>query len=124
MIVLSFSQRLNATQFSQIEAIYGGSVTVQISFPVRFMEGNQYHEQIRAFQERLKLSPEEVQTEKFVVNLPSQNIDAVLVMLALKDLLGYFPPVIRIRPAQFTVPLRNDVVEVIDPESIFPGLKA
>jgi hypothetical protein len=124
MIALSFSQRLNATQFSQIEAICGEKVTVQICFPAKFIEGTPYPEQIRAFQERLKLTPEEIRGEKFIVCLPAQSIDSVIVMISLRDLLGYFPPVVRVRPSQFTIPMRSDVVDIVDPEKILAELKA
>lgn len=124
MIVLSFAQRLNSMQFAQIEALMGGTVTTQICFPAQFRDSQSYSDQIKAFQARLKLSPEEIRTEKFVVNLPSQNIDALLVMIALNELLGYFPSVMRIHPSQFSIPLRNDVIEVIDPAKVLNELKA
>jgi hypothetical protein len=63
-------------------------------------------------------SPEEWQTAPIVVNLPSFNYITALALAELHGRMGYFPPIIRMKPVADAMPPRFEVAEVINLQAV------
>jgi hypothetical protein len=64
------------------------------------------------------LSSEELQTKPILVNLPSLNTIAALLLAELHGRMGYFPPVLRLRPVSGVTPPRFEAAEIINLQEI------
>ncbi len=70
--------------------------------------------QVTGMAEAAGLTPQEWQTSPILLNLPSLNFSAALLLAELHGRMGYFPPVIRLRPAPGSLPPRFEVAEVLN----------
>src|SRR5262245_33322121 len=59
------------------------------------------------------LSPQEWQGLPLLVNLPSLNVIAAIVLAELHGRMGYFPTVLRLRPIPDIVPPQFEVAEIL-----------
>jgi len=50
--------------------------------------------------------------------LLSLNFDALTLIAAIHDIMGYFPPIVRIKPVEGSVPPRFEVAEVINLQEV------
>lgn len=113
MILLNFSHPFTQAQLEEIERVTGQAVTEQVDLPVQFENGTPFLPQLQALMEKLTLEPARLQTEPVLVNLPALNFIAALVLAELHGRMGYFPPVLRLRPVQGSMPPRFEVAEVL-----------
>lgn len=113
MILLNFSHPLTPAQLDEIERLIGQPVTEQVELPVQFENDAPFLPQLEALMERLTVDPARLQTEPVVVNLPSLNFIAALVLAEFHGRMGYFPPVLRMRPVPGSLPPRYEVAEVL-----------
>ena len=118
MILLNFSHPLTAEQIAQVEGLTGQPVARAISLPVQFDSDAAFEPQLRALMADLPLTPEALQTEPIVVNLPSLNFIAALLLAELHGRMGYFPPIIRLRPAAGSLPPRYEVAEILNLQAV------
>ncbi len=63
---------------------------------------------------QVPLSPEEWQSASILVNPPALNFITALTLAELHGRMGYFPPVVRLRPVQQALPPRYEVAEVLN----------
>ncbi|MCS7272905.1 MAG: CRISPR-associated protein Csx15 [Fimbriimonadales bacterium] len=77
-----------------------------------------FHEQVLELLERVGLSATEWQTTPLLVNLPSLSVIAATLLTELHGRMGYFPPVIRLRPVEGAVPPRFEVAEILNLQHI------
>ena len=68
--------------------------------------------------DKLSLSAEALQTEAILVNLPSLNFIAALLLAELHGRMGYFPPVLRLRPAPGSLPPQYEVAEILNLQNV------
>jgi len=52
------------------------------------------------------------------LNLPSLNFIAALLLAELHGRMGYFPPILRLRPAEGSVPPRYAVAEILNLQAL------
>ena len=69
------------------------------------------------------LSAEALQTEPVLVNLPSLNFIAALLLAELHGRMGYFPPVLRLRPEPGSLPPQYEVAEILNLQSVRDGAR-
>jgi hypothetical protein len=74
--------------------------------------------QVQALIEQMPLTPEEWQTAPLLVVLPSLNYIAAIVLAELHGRMGYFPPIVRLRPVEEALPPRYEVIEVINLQGV------
>ncbi|MFN3706286.1 MAG: CRISPR-associated protein Csx15 [Thermoflexales bacterium] len=70
--------------------------------------------QAQAMAEAAGLTPQQWQSEAILINLPSLNYSAALLLAELHGRMGYFPPIVRLRPVKDALPPRFEVAEIIN----------
>lgn len=118
MIILNFSHPLTAEQVAQVEALTGKPVERVIHLPAQFDHQQPYLPQLAALMEKIPLTPQELQSAAILVNLPSFNAIAALTLAELHGRMGYFPPILRLRPVEGAVPPRYETAEILNLQSV------
>ncbi len=118
MILLNLSHPLTPQQVTQTEEFLRAPITQVISVPVQFDPQQPFLPQLQALMDTIPLTPTEWQNEPFLVNLPSLNFIASLVLAELHGRMGYFPPIIRLRPQANSLPPRYEVAEILNLQEV------
>jgi len=98
MILLNFTHPLTPAQRAQIEALAGQPLDRIIDQAAQFDHGRPFAAQVAELVDRLELTPAQWQSEVLLVNPPALNFIAVTLLAELHGRMGYFPPVLRLRP--------------------------
>ncbi|MCS7061579.1 MAG: CRISPR-associated protein Csx15 [Anaerolineae bacterium] len=114
MILINFSHPLTDLQRRQIESLTGQVIDREIHLPTQFDVQQPFDSQLDALIAQIDLTPQRWQTEPILVNLPSLNFIAALLLADLHGRMGYFPPCVRLRPVKEAVPPRFEVAEILD----------
>ena len=118
MILLNFSHPLTPEQIAAVERLTGQPVTEQVDLPVQFDNAAPFLPQLEELAARIAIPPERLQVEAVVVNLPSLNFIAAPLLAELHGRMGYFPPVLRLRPVEGSLPPRYEVAEVLNLQAV------
>lgn len=118
MILLNFSHPLTPAQREQIEALTGQPIEQLITAPAQFDHDVRFVPQLEELLAQVNLTPEEWQTASVLVNLPALNFITALVLAELHGRMGYFPPVLRLRPVPEALPLRYEVAEILNLQAV------
>ncbi len=118
MILLNFSHPLTGEQIQEIEAMISQPITEVRQLPAQFDPQPSFVPQVEALAEACRLTSEEWQTQPILVNPPSLNWIAVVLLAELHGRMGYFPPVVRLRPVEGALPPRYEVAEVINLQQV------
>ena len=118
MIVLNFAHPITEEQRAQIEALTGQTIERVVDIPSQIDVQHPLAPQVVAMADAAGLSPAEWQTLPILVNPPSLNFSAVALLAELHGRMGYFPPIVRLRPVQGSVPPRFEVAEIVDLQRI------
>lgn len=114
MLLLNFSHPLTPDQRARIEALTGQPITRELRAPAQFDHQQPFGPQLDALMTQLGVTPDDWQAEAILVNPPSLNFIAVLLIAELHGRMGYFPPCIRLRPVKDALPPRYEVAEVLN----------
>ena len=114
MILLNFSHPLTPEQIAQVETLTAQKVEQVISLSVQFDNDQPYNKQLDELMTHIHLEPAAYQTQPILVNPPSLNYITALLLAELHGRMGYFPPVVRLRPAAGSLPPRYEVAEVLN----------
>lgn len=98
MILINFSHPLTDEHKAQIEKFIDKKIDRELEYKAQFDPQYPFRPQLDELMEKVHLTSEEWQTESILVNLPSLNFIAALVLAEMHGRMGYFPPIIRIRP--------------------------
>lgn len=118
MILLNFSHPLTPEQKTQVEALANQALEQVLDLPAQFDHEQPFQPQLQHMLASLAFTPEQWQTAPILVNLPSYNYITALLLAELHGRMGYFPPVLRLKPAEDSLPPRFDVAEVINLQSV------
>ncbi|MBI5842855.1 MAG: hypothetical protein HZB19_22410 [Chloroflexi bacterium] len=118
MILLNFSHPITPEQQEQIESLIGQKIERIHHLPVQFDHAQAYLPQLGQVMEKLTLSPQELQSAAILVNLPSFNAIAALVLAELHGRMGYFPPIVRMRPVEGAIPPRYEAAEILNLQTV------
>jgi hypothetical protein len=118
MIILNFSHPLTPEQSAKIEELTRNKIERVISLSIQFKHDEPFLPQLQQALKAATFSPEEWQTAPIVVNLPSFNYITALALAELHGRMGYFPPIIRMRPVPDAMPPRFEVAEVINLQAV------
>lgn len=118
MLVLNFSHPLTPTQLAQLEALTGATVERVIAAPAQFDTGRPFVPQVQALLAQVPLSPQEWQTTPLVIVPPALNFITAVLLAELHGRMGYFPPIVRLRPVPESLPPRFEVAEVINLQAV------
>jgi hypothetical protein len=118
MILLNFSHPLTPEQIARVEALTSQKVDQVLALNTHFDHQQPFLEQLREVLKQLPFSSEQWQTAPILVNLPSLNSISALLLAELHGRMGYFAPILRLKPVENAMPPRFEVAEVINLQSI------
>jgi hypothetical protein len=124
MRILNFAHPFTPEQLRQIEQLTGQAVARVVDVKTHFQTDKQFVEQARALVESAGLSAQEWQTTPLLVNLPSLNVIAALVLAELHGRCGYFPPVLRLMPIPNALPPQFQVAEIVNLQAVREAARA
>ncbi|WP_322494148.1 CRISPR-associated protein Csx15 [Chloroflexus sp.] len=114
MIVLNFAHPLTAAQQEQIVALTGQAISQIIEINSQIDQQQPLGPQIITLVDKAGLTPKQWQSEAILVNLPSLNFSAATLIAELHGRMGYFPPVLCLRPVAGALPPRFEVAEILN----------
>lgn len=118
MLIINFTHPLTPEQLARIESITGQAVQDIRSLPAQFDPARPFAEQAAGLAERAGLSPDEWQTQPILIVPPALNFIAAVLLAELHGRMGYFPPILRLRPVPDMVPPRYEVAEIINLQAV------
>lgn len=118
MILLNFSHPITPDQITRIEELTGSFVEQLVDIPVQFDNDAPFLPQLTALMDQIPLTPQQMQTVPLLINLPALNFIAGLLLAELHGRMGYFPPVLRTRPINDSLPPRYEVAEVLNLQAV------
>jgi hypothetical protein len=114
MLIINFSHPLTTTQLARIAEMTGQMIERVLDVPAQFDPARSYVEQGRDLADKAGLTAEQWQTLPLLVNLPSHNVIAAVLLAELHGRAGYFPAVLRLRPIAGVTPPQYEVAELIN----------
>lgn len=114
MFILNYAHPLTADQLAHLRALTDETTLDVRTIPTQLDLMQPFAAQATALAEAADLSAEQWQTEPLLVVLPALNYAAAALLAELHGRMGYFPPVVRLRPVSGQVPPRFEVAEIID----------
>ncbi len=118
MILLNFSHPLTDEQLAQIAALVQQPVERVVTAPSQFDHDRPFVPQLERLMAGLDLAPDEWQTAPILVNPPSLNFIAALLLAELHGRMGYFAPVVRLAPTPGGLPPRYEVAEILNLQAV------
>lgn len=118
MILLNFVHPLTPDQLRQVTTLTGHRVERVITISSQIDSQLSLVPQVRALVEQVGLSSQEWQTLLLLVNPPSLNFIAVVLLAELHGRCGYFPAHLRLRPLHGSLPPQYEVAEVINLQAV------
>jgi hypothetical protein len=118
MILVNFSHPLSAEQIGQVEKITGQKIERVIEIRSQIDPQKPLEEQVLRMVDQVPLTPAQWQTEPILINPPSLNFTAVLMVADLHGRMGFFPAFLRLRPVEGAIPPRFEAAEVLNLQSI------
>lgn len=114
MLILNYSHPLTPAQLSQLEALTATPIAEVREIPAQLDLDAPFGPQAVALADAAGLSPTEWQTTPLLLAPPSLNCAAVALLAELHGRMGYFPPIVRLRPVPGALPPRYEIAEVLD----------
>jgi len=118
MILLNFSHPLTPAHLAQIETLTGQKVERVVEVRSQIDAQQPLVPQVTALADECGLSPAEWQTLPLLINPPSLNFTAVVLLAELHGRCGYFPAHLRTRPVEGSIPRQYEVAEVLDLQAV------
>lgn len=118
MILLNFAHPFTPDHIRQIEELAGQKVERVIEIRSQIDPQQPLAPQVVALVDAVGLTPAEWQTLPLLVNPPSLNFIAVVLLAELHGRCGYFPAMLRLRPVPESAPPRYEVAEIINLQSV------
>ena len=124
MQIINFSHPITAEQLTQVEMLIGLPVDEVLDIPTHFDSEQPIAPQVTTLVEGIGLTSTEWQTLPLLINLPSLNVIAAVLLAELHGRMGYFPPVLRLRSVPGSIPPRFEVAEVINLQAVRENARA
>ena len=118
MILLNFAHPLTREKIAAIEKMTGKIVERRLDIAIQFDHEVSFLPQLEALLADLDLTPVQWQTAAIIINPPSLNFITALLLAELHGRMGYFPPVIRLRPVAASLPQRYEVAEILNLQNV------
>jgi hypothetical protein len=117
MDVINFSHPLTTEQLGQLEQLAGAKIREVIEVSSQFENSGEFAAQSRKLVDQIPWSSRDWQTRSFVVRLPSLDVISALVVAEIHGRAGYFPTIVRLRPAAGAVRV-FEIAELIPLQTI------
>lgn len=123
MILLNFSHPLTPAQQRSVATLSGQTIERVIDVKTHFDHAQPFVAQTQRLLEAIDLSPEQWQTAPLLLNLPSLNVIAALVLAEIHGRCGYFPAVLRLKPVADTTPPLFAVSEILNIQMVWEAAR-
>lgn len=117
-ILLNFAHPLVPSQTKAIEAFLSDPLTEVREIAVQFDFATPFAEQVSTLIDSIGLNTTDWQSLPILINPPAHALIAVTVIAEMHGRMGYFPPVVRLRPVQGQVPVTFEPAEIISLQDI------
>ncbi len=115
MHILNFAHPLTDLQLEQINTLLEPQIVEKVHhIPVQFDPTINFLPQLETLLSAIPLTSEEMQNLPILINLPSLNTIAAMLLTSLHGRMGYFPSVLRIRAQPNQTPPVFEVAEIIN----------
>jgi hypothetical protein len=118
MILLNFAHPITPAQLEQVEALAGRPIERIIEVPSQVDPQQPLTPQAVALADAAGLAPADWQALPLLVNPPSLNFVAAVLLAELHGRCGYFPAILRLRPVADSLPPRYEVAEIINLQNV------
>lgn len=118
MILLNFSHPLTSAQLQQVEALTDQPIEQVINLNVHFDNQVPFLEQLKKLVSQIPLDSTSLQSMPLLVNPPSLNFITAMLLAELHGRMGYFPPILRLRPVGGSLPPRYEIAEILNLQAI------
>ena len=118
MIIVNFAHPLTAKHLAAVERLTGRAVTNVVEVRTDFDESSPFAEQTRALLNSAPLTAEQWQADPLIVNLPSYNYAAALVLAELHGRIGHFPAVLRLHRVKDSATPEFEVAEILNLQQV------
>ena len=113
MILINFSHPFTTSQMEALGTLLGGEVGRVVDVKTHFDQQVPFEPQVAGLIDSVGLSSHDWQTLPLMVVTPSLAPIAALLLAELHGRMGYFPPVVRLRPVADALPPRFEVAEIL-----------
>ena len=118
IIILNFSHPHTAEHIAQIEKLTKQKVEQVLSIAVKFDSEKPFEHQLQELMSEITFSSNDLQTKPIIINLPSLNVIAALVLAEMHGRMGYFAPILRMKPVPGVIPPLFEVAELINLQNL------
>jgi hypothetical protein len=123
MVVLNFAHPFAEHHLRQIERLAGRAVGTVVEIDSQADLQRPLQSQVEEMAARTGLSREDWEARPVLVNLPSLNHIAAVLLAHLHGRMGYFPTIVRVRPVAGRTPQEFEVAELIDLQATRDGAR-
>lgn len=118
MHILNFSHPLASEQVDALAQVVGQNVSSLRDIKTHFDVTTPFQGQVVALLDSLDISPNDWQSQAWLIVLPSLNYAAAVMLAELHGRMGHFPAIVRLRPKQGALVTEFEIAEVVNLESI------
>jgi hypothetical protein len=118
MLILNYAHPLTKAQREQLQPHLDQSIDEVREIPTQLDLDAPFAPQATALADAAGLTPEAWQTEPLLLVLPALNYAAAALLAELHGRMGYFPPIVRLRPVEGALPPRYEVAEVLNLQAL------
>lgn len=119
MHILNFAYPITDLQLEQINTLLKPQTVEEVyNIPVQFDPTVNFQPQLETLLSAIPLTTEELQSLPLLINLPSLNSIAVMLLTSLHGRMGYFPSILRLRSKPNQTPPIFEVAEIINLQAL------
>jgi hypothetical protein len=118
MLLLNFGHPLTDAHLARIRELAGRDIERVVLVPTHFDHARSFAEQIRELLATVPLTPEQWQTTPLLINPPSLAPITAVLLAEIHGRSGFFPTILRLRPAVDATPPVFEVAELINLQSV------
>jgi len=118
MLILNYAHPLTEAQREQLQHHLDQPIAEVREIPTQLDLDAPFAPQVAALADVAKLTPKQWQTTPLLIVLPALNYAAAALLAELHGRMGYFPPIVRLRPVEGALPPRYEVAEVLNLQAL------
>lgn len=116
--IVNFAHPLTEAQRYQVERFLEDTITAVFDAPCQLDNEKPFLPQLAHLIDSVPLTSKQWQTEPVLINPPGLAVAASILIAELHGRMGYFPPLMRIRPVNGSIPTIFDVAEIINLQAV------
>jgi len=118
MRIINFAHPLTENNLEEIKTLAGCGKLEVLAVPNHVDLEKPLEPQVENMLDQIGLAADEWQTQPLLFNLPSLNYSAAVLLAMLHGRMGYFPPILRLRPDTAGLVPRFVVAEILNLQTI------